>query len=517
MADDTITFRYDDMQRHRGDSIEAEDWNKAMQAIAQLAASAGSAGPKGDRGEAGPPGPNGDAGSDWMRTPPAIPSPVSFINFLSLDSSNLIAIAVDSAFAYVAGAGLQVYTLSSIFAQAPVLQGSVDCPGALDIFLAGDYAYLAAGADGLVIVNIADRTAPSVTVTLPLSGTARRLCVVDDLAYVVSYEQGLQIVNVADRRNPVLLGQIDAARPNAVVVRDRVAYIASEDSGYCVIDVAKPAAPAYRVRSAANFETGKDICLYSVWAYVFDEPHQVIRFLEMTQPTAWTETFSVAVDPPCHNPRMIVRGDTLLMISSSGDAGLYICDLTAHGQPSLIPAVGSRPALGMAADDQYVYFGGPQVLQVFDLWPPALTLPSGSVGIGVSYPQARLEVRGGLTLLEQEPWRDVSLPAGLLPYGGDYNPVQCFIDSQGIVHLRGMIKSASGRPISTGTTFSLPPRYGPQNHEVHLVLTFQPAVSGSAPADGWGRVDIHPNGSVSLMTPGQLAFSLDGISYRAQG
>lgn len=111
-------------------------------------------------------------------------------------------------------------------------------------------------------------------------------------------------------------------------------------------------------------------------------------------------------------------------------------------------------------------------------------------------------VSGGETTLEQEGWIAPSLLNSWVDYGAGFNPSGYFKDSNGIVHLRGMVKSGS-----TGTViFNLPAEYRPPYHEVHSTTTF-----GSSS----GRCDILPNGDVKMVAGSSSYFSLDGITFRA--
>jgi hypothetical protein len=290
------------------------------------------------------------------------------------------------------------------------------------------------------------------------------------------------------------------------VVRDQVAYVASDDSGYCFINVADPAAPAYHVQYSGTFETGKDICLHGNLVYVFDEPNQLIRIVDVSQPASPREVAALPAEPNSRASRMIVRGDTLLMASDVGERGLYVYDISTPGSPRYV-AFGGSPAQGMAADERYVYLAMQSgTLGAFDLRPPKLALPSGSVGIGVADPQARLEVKGGLTILQQEPWRAAELAEGYQEFGGDYNPVQYFRDSLGIVHLRGTLRSSAPVGVmEAGVLFTVPAGYRPEFIENHL------ACAGTAV----GKVEIFPDGKVFLSSDSHTWVSLDGITFRA--
>lgn len=123
------------------------------------------------------------------------------------------------------------------------------------------------------------------------------------------------------------------------------------------------------------------------------------------------------------------------------------------------------------------------------------------VGVGTTTPQARLEVAGGLTILEQEPWQTPTFENGWLNYGAGYAPAGYFKDSQGIVHLRGLVEGG------TGDIFSLPAGYRPAYRAIFIVM---------ADPNDRGRIDIAPDGDVSFSVGSNNWVSLEGITFRAE-
>ncbi|NJM40366.1 MAG: hypothetical protein HC853_06170 [Anaerolineae bacterium] len=130
---------------------------------------------------------------------------------------------------------------------------------------------------------------------------------------------------------------------------------------------------------------------------------------------------------------------------------------------------------------------------------------SGNVGIGTTTPGARLEVKGGKTILEQEAWRNAELKNNWVNYENSFSLAGFFKDSQGIVHLRGLIKGGTAIGWNTVPAFTLPVGYRPANRQLHVVQSGEAA----------GRVDVTNAGDVIVVGGNAIWVGLDNISFRA--
>jgi len=124
----------------------------------------------------------------------------------------------------------------------------MDCKGA------GDYAYVAAGQNGLYVYDVRSPASPVASANLELSGYANGLCLAGSRAYVAELagngeddeaEGGLlEIVDIANPAGPVLLGSVALeGQPFDVTVADDRAYVALQTKGIAVVDISDPSEP----------------------------------------------------------------------------------------------------------------------------------------------------------------------------------------------------------------------------------------------------------------------------------
>lgn len=176
------------------------------------------------------------------------------LNYLSFDE----AVAIVDGAGTVAGTGAGATTVrvssGSVSADVPVVVTTVT-PAALsglfipgyanNVDVAGDYAYVAAGSAGLVVIDMHDRRGPFITATLGTPGNANDVRVVGARAYVADGSSGLRIIDISTPESPVELGSFDTSgEAYDVVVYGPRAYVADGPGGVHIIDVSDPSAPS---------------------------------------------------------------------------------------------------------------------------------------------------------------------------------------------------------------------------------------------------------------------------------
>ncbi len=114
-------------------------------------------------------------------------------------------------------------------------------------------------------------------------------------------------------------------------------------------------------------------------------------------------------------------------------------------------------------------------------------------------------------LTRQNQWRDAVLQNSWVRYNTTFNPPQYFKDSNGIVWLRGLVRSGTAGSV----IFVLPEGYRPSNQQLHVVAAYDPTnIIGNA-NNGVGRIDILPDGRVLHQAGNNLWISLDSIAFRS--
>jgi hypothetical protein len=150
--------------------------------------------------------------------------------------------------------------------------------GAINLAIAGNYAYVACG-KGLVVVDVSDPVAPKVAgqVDAPAIRDPRAVAVQFRYAFVTDAD-GLKVVDVTTPARPRVLPnatvRLDSA--NGLYVARTYAYVASGPKGLTIVDVEKPEQPrvdqVFDAAGAMNDARDVKVAMTnaSVFAYVAD-------------------------------------------------------------------------------------------------------------------------------------------------------------------------------------------------------------------------------------------------------
>ncbi|MCA8837409.1 MAG: hypothetical protein K8963_06120, partial [Proteobacteria bacterium] len=127
----------------------------------------------------------------------------------------------------------------------PIALSAVGIVGyANNVDVQGDYAYIAAGESGLLVVDVSDRKKPRAAGRLNTDGTAIDIVAFGNFVYLADGSAGIKIIDVSDKRNPVLAGQLQIGGiARDLALAPPYLYVAAEDAGVAIISIADSTAP----------------------------------------------------------------------------------------------------------------------------------------------------------------------------------------------------------------------------------------------------------------------------------
>jgi hypothetical protein len=273
------------------------------------------------------------------------------------------AVAVNGNYAYVAAGATGLQIVNTANKANPTLVGTVDTPGnANGVAVAGNFAYVADGAAGLQIINIANPAAPVAVGTLATAGEAKDVVVRSGRAYVAMGSAGLAIINVAVANSPALLGSIDTpgqGKGVAVDINRNLAVVADGSSGLRIINIANPASPVALGFITQGLSDARDVAFRGNSVVVADY-NSSMSLVDLTNPASPLFQGSANMNLGGRLNDIAVNGNLAVGADVFFVNGVPIVDA---GSSTLAPRAilnfpGDYDGQGVAADSSYVYMTG---------------------------------------------------------------------------------------------------------------------------------------------------------------
>jgi len=134
--------------------------------------------------------------------------------------------------------GIPFPDVLAIDAIVPISGNPDDSYVPYDIYLSGDYAYIADGENGLEILNIASAT-PFNVGNLQMDGIAKKVYVDGSYAYVSTGLDGVVVVDVSNPSSPILEAHYASNGGNSLdaVERDGFVFIADGENGLKIVNM----------------------------------------------------------------------------------------------------------------------------------------------------------------------------------------------------------------------------------------------------------------------------------------
>jgi len=213
---------------------------------------------------------------------------------------------------------------------------------ARDVAIVGNFAYVANGNPGLVVVDVSDPTHLEVRGQVDTPWVAWRLAAAGSLVYVADDDGGFQIVDVADPDLPVLRGRVSSfGDAYDVALTGHHAYVAASGNGVVVIDVADPDQPLL-VRTVDTVGYAYGVCVAGDRLYVADSWNGLLIY-DLADPTL--PVLLGGYDTAGSANQVQVSGDHALVADHSG--GLVILNVA---DPANIAPVATLPTRSDAWD-----------------------------------------------------------------------------------------------------------------------------------------------------------------------
>jgi len=129
----------------------------------------------------------------------------------------------------------------------PSVEGGCIVPtGLSDLFVLGDYAYMACNSFGLRVINISNPSIPNVVGSCNEIAYALRVHVAGDYAYVADRAGGLEIINVSEPSDPYVAEDISlAAGTQGVFVSGNYLYATTTNGSLLIFDISNPTDPVF--------------------------------------------------------------------------------------------------------------------------------------------------------------------------------------------------------------------------------------------------------------------------------
>jgi hypothetical protein len=271
---------------------------------------------------------------------------------------------VSGNYAYVAAGatGLQVVDVTD--RMNPRVVTGFDTPGnADDVLIAGSIALIADDSAGLHLVDVSSPSSPSLLGSIDTPGTAQDVSVIGNVAYVADGAAGLQVISFADPLHPAILGSMvtrGAAKGVGVEPGSTLAVIAEGAAGLETVDISDPAHP----RALGFVSTGDahDVILSGSFAFVADFSSSFTS-VDVSNPNQPIVKASTPLD----------TGGRLLDVARNGTLAFGADTYFVNGVPVISVESPAAPVpkdiidfrgfrddngTGIAVDESYVYMTG---------------------------------------------------------------------------------------------------------------------------------------------------------------
>lgn len=275
-------------------------------------------------------------------------SPVPLGSAPAMYSAIDLEIAGGYAFVPVSAAGFSVIRVREV--KTPILAGTYDTPGsALKVAVSGQYAFVADAEGGLRSVDISDpwNIAPAGHYDSP--GSSGHVVVSGNLAFLADGAD-LRIFDISDPASPTLLG-IEYTPCNCIAVSGNYAFITDPDAGALhTIDISDPVHPT-NAGSYTALSRPYAVAVSGDHAFVIDPYGTDLNVLDITDPTS--PSLAGTYNSVSFSRNIAIDGDYAFIAFDTG--GMKIIDIKNPAAPSYIASLPASKVQYVAVTGDYAF------------------------------------------------------------------------------------------------------------------------------------------------------------------
>jgi len=250
-----------------------------------------------------------------------------------------------------------------------------------DIFVIGDYGYVAADEPSLLSLSLLDPSSPEIVGSIDRIEIPDKIFIRDTLLYLANNYQGLEIFDISDPGNILFISQYYTYRTVSVDVEGDYAYLANFNRGIEIVDISNPLAPVqagFYDEYAGRFY---DVAVAGNYAFVACGPDSGFRILDVSNPA----------DPVMIGGHNIPADARAIDISgqyafaAAGPAGTLIFDISDLTNPVLVSQIDTpNLAKDVVAESNYMYVAdtssGLSIYDIQNISSPELSAAYNSAG-----------------------------------------------------------------------------------------------------------------------------------------
>ena len=252
----------------------------------------------------------------------------------------------DYAFVAAGGNGLRIIDINDPI--KPVVVGRVESERMVGIAVRGDYAFISDRNEGLLVANIVAPTKPFV-VGSRLAGQATAIAIRGDYAYITDEQRGLRTYDVSNTRNPQRIGVLEGFDAYDLAIVDATILVPAGLRGLAIIGLENPGTPT--LLSTVEAGDVRSIEIRDNLACLIDSAGDIL-LLDISNPQTPRRFSRIAEARAKH---LAIEKNYILV--SRLDGGLDLYNVDNPSEPTFFGTAALGKLGRLAFKDDYIYAG----------------------------------------------------------------------------------------------------------------------------------------------------------------